>query len=200
MRARDKNHVYSDGIIVVGADPANFELIGTGKVGRDRHDYYVWTSLGNAAPMIPLHVRMDSFKLLLPTDRNTAGGDEPWDSLDEQMWAHDSQHYYVGEKTYPIADPNTFEVLSFGYAKDSQQSYYLGNVIPGVDLATFELVAPDHPKNWAREFARYAKDAKRIYYHDKVVEGADPETFTGLDERTFKDKNHRYRYGRIETE
>lgn len=194
-KARDKNHVYSNGLIIKGADPASFELIGSGRVARDKNDFYVILTEVEGSPMVPLNVDLPSFKLLISSRLITTGGEDPWNTFDEQMWAHDKLHYYVGEKACPIADPASFAVLPFGYAKDSKQAYFLDHVIADADLATFEVVSPDHEKNWATSFARYAKDAKRVYYHEKVLDGADAASFQRENERVFKDRSRRYQQG-----
>jgi hypothetical protein len=198
MRARDKHHVYYEGAIIEGADGASFELIGGSRISRDKNDYYTSRSDGEKYRMVGLQVHMPTFKMLIPTTLVTTGGFNPWNSFERQLWAYDNQRYYVGDTAFPIADPSTFVVLPFGYAKDSKQAYYLDKVIPDADLTTFQVVSPDHDKNWGQEFGCYAKDAKRVYFQARVIEGADVATFTVVDERFFKDKNHRYLFGRVE--
>jgi hypothetical protein len=197
-KARDKHHVYYKDTVVEGADPASFELIGGGWMGRDKHDYYTPQYVGNEIRLLRMKVDMASFKLLVPTTTSTTGGFDPWNHIDKLLWAYDKQHYYVGDKACPIADASTFVVLDFGYAKDAKQAYFLDKVIPGADGVTFQLVSPDHDKNWGHEFGCYAKDAKHIYYQARVIEGADVATFTVVDERFFKDKNHRYLLGKVQ--
>jgi hypothetical protein len=198
MRARDKHHVYYEGTIVEGADPATFELIGGGRMNRDKNDYFNSRSDGTRYLMTAMKVDMPSFKLLIPTTLGTSGGYDPWNKFDQHLWAYDKQHYYVGDTALPIADPTTFEVLLFGYAKDSRQAYYLETVIEGADLPTFQIVSPGHGENWGHDFGAYAKDAKQVYYKGKVITKADAATFTVVDERFFKDKNHRFLMGRVE--
>ncbi len=197
---KSKSHVFCNGFLVKGADAATFELIGTGRVGRDKNDYYSFNFDGPVALLVPMKVHMASFKLLLPLTRLTTGGDEPWDMLEYLVWAYEDKRYYTGNKVCAIADPASFVVLPFGYAKDSKQAYYLDQVIADADLATFQIVAPDHPKNWEKNFGRYAKDAKRVYYRGKVVRDADAASFAGRDERIFMDKNRRYNQGFVTDE
>jgi hypothetical protein len=37
-------------------------------------------------------------------------------------------------------------------------------VLEGVDLPTFRVVDPDHPKNWVTSFAPYTKYARQVFY------------------------------------
>lgn len=196
-RAKDKNHVYSDGYVVEGADPATFELLHYGHVGRDKNDYYSVSFEGTVSRQYPMHVDMASFKIVIPMDPPVPG-ENPWDNLWERIWAHDNQRYYVGGKGFPIADPATFEMLPYGYAKDSKHIYFVDKVLAEADPATFQIVSPDHEQrfiNWSWSFARYGKDAKHVFYKDQILEGADPASFTVVDERVFQDKNGRYQQG-----
>jgi hypothetical protein len=195
-RARDKHHVYSSGNVIEGADPASFQLIGQGHIARDKNDYYAVNFEDNLGGQYPLHMNLATFKLLIPAEP-TGMNNDPWDNLWDQLWAHDDTKYVVGGKTYPIADPATFEVLRYGYAKDSKAAYFLDKVIAGADPQTFQIVSPDHAANWAWSFGRYAKDANHVYYKENVIPDADAATFVVVDEREFKDKNHTYREGRV---
>ncbi len=197
--ARDKHHVYSSGNIVEGADPATYQVIGDGRVAHDKNDYYAVNFEDNLGGQYALHMNMSAFKLLIPAEP-TGMNNDPWENLWEQLWAHDDKKYVVGGKTYPIADPATFEALLYGYAKDARQAYFLDKVIAGADPQTLKIVSPDHEANWAWTFARYAKDANHVYYKGEVVSDADAATFEVVNEREFKDKNHTYREGRVVTE
>lgn len=198
-RARDKHHVYSSGNIVEGADPATYQMIGDGRIAHDKNDYYAVNFEDNLGGQYPLHMNLAAFKLLIP-DEPTGMNNDPWENLWERIWARDDTKYVVGGKTYPIADPATFEVLHYGYAKDAKQAYFLDKVIPGADPRTFVIVSPDHQANWAWTFARYAKDARHVYYMGTVMPEADAATFEVVNEREFKDNNHMYREGRVVTD
>ena len=166
-------------------------------MGRDKSDYYSVTFDDNASIMYPLHVDMASFKLAIAMDPPVPG-ENPWDNLWERIWASDRQRYYVGGKGFAIADPATFQVLQYGYAKDSKHVYFLDHVLAEADPATFQIVSPDHEKlyiNWSWSFARYGKDAHHVFYKDTILTGADPATFAVENERVFKDKNGRYQQG-----
>jgi len=193
--ARDQNHVYALGFILEGADPASIEKLGTGRVWRDKNDYYNFDYVDNVERMIPMHVDMPSFKLLISPHARTEPGTEPWETIDKQIWAHDSKRYYVDQVGHPIADPATFVPLAFGYAKDSKQAYYLDKILANVDVASFRVVDPDHPANWVTSFAPYAKDANQVFYKDRVIKGADSASFVRADSRLYKDKNHCYNQG-----
>lgn len=57
-----------------------------------------------------------------------------------RYWAADNTCAYSRGKVFIPADIESFEELSFSYAKDSQNVYYENTVIEGADSATFELL------------------------------------------------------------
>lgn len=78
-------------------------------------------------------------------------------------------------------NPQDFELLDSYYGIDHREKkvYYLGREIPGVDVASFEIIVP-----------RYSKDKDRIYLDSKVFEKADRATFQYIGGQLSKDKNH----------
>ena len=101
--------------------------------------------------------------------------------------------------------------INSAYTKDVQNVYYIGNPVPGADVATFQVLATQSsPVPWARDKNRiycgasdgqtdvlenadhatfapvddsgYATDTTSVYAGcDEVIPGADPKTFVALD-------------------
>jgi hypothetical protein len=85
--------------------------------------------------------------------------------------------------------PESFKVLGIGgYAADSAQVYYRGEVVTR-DVASFQLLERG-----------YARTATRVYYDGKPVPGADAATFATLEQLTdtadAKDRSATYKEGR----
>lgn len=109
--------------------------------------------------------------------------------------ANDFQSMY--DKT-EISDKKTFEILKYGYARDSITAYFAGNKIPNSDGSSFLIITP-----------HYSKDKHHIYYCDNYwdgtfyytqkstdiipLKGVDPESFAIINDQHFMDKTHVYR-------
>jgi hypothetical protein len=71
------------------------------------------------------------------------------------------------------ADPETFVIFDQkGYAKDKNQVYFAGTVVPGADASSFEVLRVGE-----YDFATYGQDANQIFSGGEIVAEADPETF-----------------------
>jgi hypothetical protein len=78
------------------------------------------------------------------------------------------------------------------YGKDNKNIFYLDNVIPEADRASFAIL--DTPKN---NNDTYSKDNRNVYFAGQKIVGADPLTFLILDTGILgtgysKDKNNVY--------
>lgn len=86
------------------------------------------------------------------------------------------------------ADPATFQVFDYGYARDAAHAYHKARALPGA-AATFQ----------ALDFG-YAKTAQAVFYNGEAVAGADPATFaileTVTDAATARDRHGLYKDGR----
>ncbi|MBK9801281.1 MAG: DKNYY domain-containing protein [Bacteroidetes bacterium] len=92
---------------------------------------------------------------------------------------------YLDDTLVNGADANSFETVSWDWAKDKMHYYYLGKPILEIDYPTFKLL--DY---------HYSIDKNHVYYDDKIIEGADAKTFKYIDgSQDAKDKNSCYRYG-----
>lgn len=187
--ARDRRQVYLGRSVIRGADPATYRLLGADSlIGRDRRTYYFGVE--------PVTVRdPDSFEVLTA---NPAPG---------EVWARDSQAFYVGPKTTSTTGSAKLEILGNGYAKDATRVYYKGEPVAGADPETFSVrvykndvvkgetlvVARDRRNFYTSDIATgeiadgasfeelgrgYARDSKQVYYLSSVVEGADPGSFS----------------------
>lgn len=81
---------------------------------------------------------------------------------------------YTEKEKISAADASSFQILDrLTYAKDANNVFYEGRVIPGADAETFELL----PGKRENRSPLYARDAKRVYFEGEVLPGADPATF-----------------------
>jgi len=125
---------YPTGELLVGADPATFEMLLSGNfIGRTyardaQHIYVQHLQISNADPA--------TFAILNNGDRG---------------YSKDSQHVYLvatsasggllGLNIMALedADPATFEIMpEIGYAKDANHVYHSGIIVPDADPATFQ--------------------------------------------------------------
>lgn len=108
------------------------------------------------------------------------------------FFADDRKVYFDCGLMMPIlaADPATFSVLAFPWARDRQQCFHQYDTVRACRPATFV------PLN-----GEYAHDGLRAYYRTQVVKGADPASFSVNARLPFdgQDTHSRYQYGeRIE--
>lgn len=75
------------------------------------------------------------------------------------------------------AEPQSFVELDYAYCKDRTHVFRYGDLVPGVDAATF-TVFPDSP---------FTKDAHHVYLHRQVLEGVDAKSFVQLSGNLGKD-------------
>jgi hypothetical protein len=132
----DAAHVYYQDSLIPGADPATFKLLDS-QWGRDARDVYFQERPQQVCDLY-------SFKLL------------------KDDWQIDSQCAYRMGTRLANADPSTFEVINFWFAKDKNQVYEnLPTIIEGADPATFKL-----RKGICQVCAQ---DKNRCYRYEEVV-------------------------------
>ena len=144
----------------MGADPKTFKAFGFNKVyGKDKaHVYLEGYKIAEADP--------GSFKIL--------------DLL--YQYARDKNNLYGGTKK--IGDnPDSFENLGEGFAKDNVHAFYQGRIIEGADGKTFELMDKK---------GRFAKDHQHIFSFAKIIKESHSPTFRHLEHNFYSDKNHVY--------
>jgi hypothetical protein len=119
------------------------------------------------------------------------------------MFAKDEKHVFYRNEIIKMANPESFEVLNYGYSKDEGYVFYRTSFIPKVDPESFFVIENDRKRAYSADkyglivrnkriggqidansfellFRPYSKDKNHVYYSDKfhVLEGADPTTFT----------------------
>ncbi len=82
----------------------------------------------------------------------------------------------------PLADAKSFEVIGSSFARDAKHVWLKGELLPGVDPMTAELVNPGFV--W--------KDATSVWYQGRKISGADAKTFQHLDQAFYRDANRIY--------
>ncbi len=77
------------------------------------------------------------------------------------------------------ADPRSFDVLDYEYAKDSKHAYYQRNIIPGAEPSSFKPLS-----------RLYAVDKFRAYYAGDSIALSTSKEFIIIDEYFSKDKTN----------
>lgn len=142
--ARDAKSVYYMGRRIEKCGPDGLELLSSSLpcVFRDTQCvFYAGSLLSEDAP---------NFELL---EQSTSG------------YSRDSKAVYYSGGVVEGADPQSFELLESGFARDSNAVYRGVTALP-FDRASFEILN-EH----------FSRDANRVLYGDVPVPGADPETF-----------------------
>jgi hypothetical protein len=115
---KDKNHVYIGKYIIKNANPKTFKVI-YGNYSKDDKDVYYQTS--------PLYVsNINSFRILF-------GKEFDW-------WSKDNFSYYYCGRKVPIADYDSFQILSGGFSKDKDNVYYGDKIFIEADAKTFRMI------------------------------------------------------------
>lgn len=180
--AKDKNHVYKNGIIDGSLDPKTLRSIDHGYVTDDHQVSYGYSNV-----KIP-GVDPKTFTIL---------GNGNYYSKDAQ------RVYYTsgGWRILDGADVQTFKVLvpNEEYAKDQYHVYYAGRVLEDIDASSFNFIGERFSRDDnhilcngvllkeldAHLFQRigksdYLRDADTLYYCDMKVEGIDIQNFRVL--------------------
>lgn len=172
--AKDKSHVYFNGVVIPDSDPATFEILETW-FSRDKNHVYVSGQIFTNDPANFEHVDgniyIDSQYIYWSTKPIS---DEPQNlvvigSFGYYTYLKDSQAAFVNGNPINGADPNTFEVVSEGYSRDAENAFYFDGMIPDADLDTFAALEQ-----------QYALDGAVAYWMGKPIPGSDPDTFTVL--------------------
>lgn len=134
-------------------------------------------------------VDADSFECL-EANRTETGG---W------LYGKDKNNVYFGPKMLEGADPDSFEVLKFGYyAKDKNKAWANGVLLADADGASFEFFFANSGNGVPFRFA--GKDKNNVYINNVKLQNSDSKTFSDVGERLYgysKDKNNVYFYDAI---
>ncbi|MBR1474298.1 MAG: DKNYY domain-containing protein [Muribaculaceae bacterium] len=156
----DASRVFFKEKLVPGADPATLKA-NDYPLYRDKNDYYY-----KATPMRVADVA--TFKVLK--------------RIEDSFWAKDSQHAYFDTTRIEGVDLPTFKVKSQLHAVDKNHVYYLGQLLPQADPATYDA-------DWK---GFYSRDKSHIWFLGELVEDADYETFTVDNDNEAHDKNGKF--------
>ena len=88
--------------------------------------------------------------------------------------------FSLGDHPIKSADPQSFVVLGYQYAKDKKHVYFYDRVIDDADPQTFELLPSSELVDNKYKTTHYAKDKAHVFYANKVIPKAQPTSFTYL--------------------
>lgn len=197
--AKDAKHVFLQGRVIPGADPATFEIF-EGRFTRDAKNVYAGHEVYCDDPANFEVVSINFVK----NSHSVYGSDKQGrttvvskdvanfrliSDVDHHSFCMDSTRVFVNGNVLPGAEPGSFRVLGGAYSRDATKSYYFNELMPpGTDVESLKPLA-----------GGYAKDRGRAYYLGKVLPGADAATFEITDPRwpKAKDKGQLYDQGSI---
>jgi hypothetical protein len=132
----DRGHVFYEGKVIPGADPASFRPLAQFEYGKDKNAvFYQGQQLEGADPR--------SFRLLLwPRETPSAKPGSiclrrpPGENF--SVYTADTRHVWEQGRPMPDRDPATFTLLPMGYTKDRNGVYRDDRRMPGLDPRTFD--------------------------------------------------------------
>jgi hypothetical protein len=153
---KDKNHVWYYDRIQAGVDPATVESIAGSRVYKDKDSvHYGYQTISGA----------DVSKF-----ESVGGG-----------YFADGDRVYWGPDPVPGADPIDFENLKESFiGKDKCRVYRSGVPLPGLDVATLEVLVHD-PAGY-----QILSDKNGIHLNDKTFPRSKPGKIEKIDRFTFK--------------
>lgn len=98
------------------------------------------------------------------------------------------------------ADPASFVVLSYQYAKDDSQVFYQDNVIKNADPKTFKVFPGEDIIGGRYLSCKFARDNFNAYLYNKIIVGAQPKTFSPLWGEYCRDETNIFYKGQKFTE
>lgn len=192
--AKDRRHVFYRGTIVDKADPATFEILDD-RFARDaQHVFSGSRLLCDDSPhftVVSANFVKNSRSVyrLHPAVAIVSEDAAHFREISSQQgYSHcaDRQHVYVNGNLIETADPNSFKILTGGYARDATQTYYFDAPMPvGTDADTLEIMT-----------GGYARDRSRVYHLGKLLPEADPSSFVVTDDSFQRAHDARRHYER----
>ena len=178
--AKDKHYVYRNGRVINEADPKTFQILHVNKdpntcyggYTKDKnHIYYCGSVVPDADP--------STFSILMDSDNATS------------TYARDVSHVFSAFPPQIItgANPKSFVVLKYGYAKDNKHVYGNGDI--PLDPTTFAIFEGTY-------YGGYVKDSQHIFYVSGIegfggfLKDVDLESFLALNDIYGKDTQHIY--------
>ncbi len=172
--ALDDVQVYFNGSPIEDADPATFELLES-PFSRDVRHVYVSGTIFTNDPVnfeiVEGNALRDSQHIYWSTEIIS---DDPTHLVilggqNFYTYLHDSTTVFVNGNLIPGADPLTFEMISDAYSRDASQVFYFNEPMTEADSATFEVLE-----------SPFSRDSDSVFWMENVISGADPATFKVL--------------------
>lgn len=103
-----------------------------------------------------------------------------------ENYTTDGEHVYFKGELVESADATSFVAPNFEkgfafHAKDKNNAYYFGRLIPNTDISSYEFLDD-----------QYAKDKNNAYFREFKIEGVDIDSFVILGNNYAKDNNQVY--------
>ncbi|HXI71454.1 MAG TPA: DKNYY domain-containing protein [Verrucomicrobiae bacterium] len=171
----DDKHVFSGTQVLRGAHLGSFHVLNELFARHEKQIYYIGGVLRTAD--------IESFTVL---DAGYYLGDY---GATFNGYAKDKNGIWFYSRTIgkphllKKADPASFEVLPYGYARDAKRVFSKGLLIAKADPASFRLISQ-----------RYTRDHNRIFYGNTAIEDVDCGSFEIVDPKKnqAKDKHRLY--------
>ena len=116
----------------------------------------------------------------------------------DEGYAKDASHVFHEGVAFPVKDVGTFELLQYGFARDSVAGYYRREVVPGSVGRTFAVVDAHCSKDSTHVFfSDLSTDGGATPPHVKTIRlrGADPVTIASMEDDYAADAGQAYYRG-----
>ncbi len=169
---RDKNRVYHNSYVVVGADPETITILNRNQAKDKNDDYFI--------------LNRNRIKIDPAT----------FEILSDGMIKSKTGVYYGNGKLLKEADPTSFDYLNGLYNKDESSVFYQQKIIESADVNSFQIAENRyyaHDQNhifykgkpikevdrssWVLLSEKYSKDKNQVYYIGIALKDVDAETF-----------------------
>ena len=206
---RDKNAVYSKGIMLSNVDAASFQVLENTPYAKDNNSVYYSASRGGNGSEGILTIEGANAEHFRSMCTDKSYGDCYYYGLDDvhvyytgvlipfahagsfQLvgggYARDKNFVYFNGVKLEGSSGKSFEIIDYYYSKDKNNAYYYGKVIEGMNGSSFKLLGE----------SGIGSDGVHICYRDSVYESGDPSTFVDLGCGYYKDVNNVYSRGQI---
>lgn len=200
--AKDANHYYWEGQLIVGSDASSFEIMteywalagyeancDVYPLARDRENVYLSGMVLDAVEANTLRVFGPDYftdgnvvyhggiegSVLVPnTDAETFERLNRW-------YVRDKRHIYLWGEALEGADVESFEIVSCWFARDRHAVYWEWKILALTDPTAFELLSPETTWEDCPSSVSYGKTADRAYFYGDPIVRAEASTFRVLE-------------------
>ena len=180
--AKDKNHIFRDNEKLTEVDYTSFEILNEEFCKDNKSVYYylyneplrrIETNLSEVTVLNQYCIRDDKYVYLHTSRRNGESVDEvvsiPFKNAERITFFENNKIIKIDDTIYyettPLkeADADTFEEIEYGYAKDINHVFFLGEIIKGADPKTFKYNSRNYTfsdKNHTYESGEIFKKSK----------------------------------------